>query len=210
MKARWTYTIAHRSTMSYEQEMRYGLQPIQFPIDRYTKNIINSDSLKKYYSSCFAFRDLEVLYQTSKMYFTTDTFPVYKQITESINTSTTEALSYYEPVEINNLGWINCDRFYNVPTCDSTTFVFENNIKINSYKIYYKFKNRNSVMAENIFMPLSNNLNFFLKLPINETIEIIVFAASNNIIYTSNQVVTLQRKNKIIMQLKESNVKVVT
>ncbi len=204
MKSRWAYTIANRHRLTYHQEIRYGLQPIVFPMKRFMDNAINIDSVSRVVRNCFGNKLVGKDYtRLSYMYLVTDTFPVYKKREKTEVFENEDVLSYFEPVEIEQLGWINVDKFYNVATCDSTMLVFNNGIMLDNYKVYYKFKNINSVLAESNYNVKKTSLIATTKLPLQEAVEVIVVGTINNKIYTGKATLQVQRKNKVAIALQQ-------
>jgi hypothetical protein len=89
-------------------------------------------------------------------------------------------LSYYTPVEIKNLGWINCDRFYNKPSNGTIECNFDSSNNFKFVTVYLIFKNINSLLKENIDRKLVNgNIELYNKLPTGESIKLIAIAKQN-------------------------------
>jgi hypothetical protein len=204
MKARWAYTIANRHVLTHKQEMAYGLRPIEFPFHRYKQNIVKNTTT---YFGCHTYRNIGTLYATSTMYMIEDTFPVYKEVitTRKVEGDKKNKLDYYEPIETYTLGWINVDKFYNVPMCDSTMLVF-NNAKMSQCKVYYKFTELNSLLAESIQFKKTDKETSYtssINLPKNESIEIIVIGVQNGKIVQGRKKITSKKENRIAIQLQE-------
>ncbi len=106
---------------------------------------------------------------------------------------------------ISDLGWINCDRFYDLPTTQrAELFVaLENIMQDADYQptLYAIFKNLNAVM------PLIRHSDdkFYLKgLPMDEDIEILALWHDQEKIFYQKQSLSLGKKNNITMHLQST------
>ncbi len=201
-KARCAYTIANRSKLTYKQEMAYILQPIVFPSKRFYSLASRYDS----FAGCIMSNSGAAI--TSKMYFVTDTFPVYKEmdvkIVREVNKAE-ETLNYYEPMEINSLGWINCDKFNDAPISNRTEFMLKNTESLTMCRIYYKFKKMNSVLAEQLYLKNEPKKQFTstLRLTIGEAVEVIIVGVKKGKVFIDKKSQVVANDNKWVVDLKQ-------
>jgi hypothetical protein len=89
-------------------------------------------------------------------------------------------VSYYEPVELEQLGWINCDRFYNYP--DGITPEYTIDIKgtvPSEIGVYVICKNINGVMSNKISTNGQSKKVIRQQLPLNSEVEFLVYSKIN-------------------------------
>jgi hypothetical protein len=201
-KARCAYTIANRNTMSYKQEMAYILKPIEFPKKRFDSFISKNVA----FAGCFM--NSNSIPITSAIYWVTDTFPIYKETkTDITNNETKEQkiINYYEPMEINSLGWINCDRFYNVPISMNTEFQLKNGEALTMCRVYYKFKKLNSVLAEQLVFKNKTATQFKagISLPIGEEVEVIILGVRKGKVIMDKKTTIIGNENKWTVNFKD-------
>jgi hypothetical protein len=116
---------------------------------------------------------------------------------------------YYNPsnyiFSISNLGWINCDRFYNAPStttinisCNGVTITDNTNIKV-----YTIFKSINSVMQA----WCSNTLGEYTvsNLPVGEPVSIVAFYLKDGKEYVGITNVTISANLSTTLQLTEAS-----
>ncbi len=199
MTARWNYTIGNRKWMNRKQEIAYGLRPVDFPYSRFKRGIVLGDTSSKKitvdYKTVSGFYCGNSQEALSKMYMKNDTVPVFKDTVYSYYVNGDEAVyDLFEENEINQLGWINIDKFYDTPLCDSTTI--DINTDLQSYKTYFKFLNRNSVLIEtNAKGVFSNEIMSNQKLPIGEQVEVLIVGIKNKVVYSNKQVFVVKKRN---------------
>jgi hypothetical protein len=90
-------------------------------------------------------------------------------------------ISYYEPVELEQLGWINCDRFYNYP--DGTVPEYTLDIKGDvppMVGVYMIYKNINGVMGTKALTGGKNTITILQQLPLNAPVEFLVYSKVKN------------------------------
>jgi hypothetical protein len=90
-------------------------------------------------------------------------------------------VSYYEPVELEQLGWINCDRFYDYP--DGTVPQYTLDIKGDvppMVGVYMIYKNINGVMGTKAVTGGKNVITILQQLPLNAEVELLVYSKINN------------------------------
>lgn len=106
----------------------------------------------------------------------------------------------YKVMQLNKLGWINCDEFYNRAT-ESFVINYENKDELTFVKSYILFKNINSVM--DLFTDSNTKLSNAIHLPINQKIKIVSFSFKNDKFYFGEKEVTLIKDKLIEITFKE-------
>ena len=108
--------------------------------------------------------------------------------------------NFYKTMNINKLGWINCDAFYNQVT-ENFKIVYnsENDLTFTNPDI--TFKDINSVM--NLNASKHSSLSNDTKLPLNQKVKIISFSCKDDKFYAATQEVTITKNGKLKMTLKE-------
>jgi hypothetical protein len=200
MKTRWAYTIANRDKLTYQQEINYGLKPIDFPYNRFNKYklLVHTDTFK--ISQLCNLQLPPGLMVASYMYTFHDTVPVYKDSSYiEMVTDYTTAYQTYEEMNLQNLGWINIDKFYNEPLCDSTTFTL--NIKLENCKIYYKVLDVNSVLSETKSNIAGVHFSAIQKLPLGKKIEIIILGIKENAFFNARKTIVVNKRNEIFLDV---------
>lgn len=108
---------------------------------------------------------------------------------------------WYDPsnyiLTINQLGWINCDRFYNVP--NTTITINTNATSTDNLRAYLVFKNINSVAAAYAY---SGSLNAY-GCPIGEVVTLVVFDYKDGKEYFGQQEVTITSSGTYTVNLTE-------
>lgn len=125
------------------------------------------------------------------------------RVTEVLDTITGKKMkevytNYYNPVEIKNLGWINCDRFYNSPGKSEIRCEFDSSLNVTSAAIYVIFKNINSMLKETVIK--SNDMapgKLKNQYPVGESVTIIGVTNVGGKFYESKQELVLQ-SNELI------------
>jgi hypothetical protein len=86
-------------------------------------------------------------------------------------------ISYYEPVELDQLGWINCDRFYNYPEGVVPEYTIDINGTVPSeIGVYIICKNINGVMSNKILTDGQSKNIIRQQLPLNTEVEFLVYS----------------------------------
>ena len=130
-----------------------------------------------------------------KQYVSTKTIPVESntaalqtvELKDSISGKKIKKLEvvYYEPTEIQNLGWINCDRFYNAPNKVPVECEFDSSLISPSATIYVIFKNINSILSENIWAEnRGGTIRLASQLPAGEPVNIIAITNQKGKLYS--------------------------
>ena len=109
----------------------------------------------------------------------------------------TELLERYV-VTSSNLGWINCDRFYEMPPDQKTELQLANTTS--EEKHYLVFKNIKSVMGPNRYQGIS-----FKNIPKNKEATVIGIKVVNNVAYLAKQDVTTGSIKKLELKYEKTS-----
>lgn len=112
----------------------------------------------------------------------------------------------YKAIELKQFGWINCDRFYEVPNKTNLQFSFRQSDSIVSANVYLVFKDINSVMQCSYFSFNNNEYNRrFEDIPVGSKIQLIVFSIKNGKTYTHKSDLTIKPNQTVQLTLKETS-----
>lgn len=112
----------------------------------------------------------------------------------------------YKAIQLNQLGWINCDRFYEIPNKTDLLFTFDDKDSIISANIYLVFKDINSVMQTSYFSFADKEFNSgFQNIPIGAKTQLIAFSIKNGKTYTYKADLILKANETIQLTLKETD-----
>ncbi len=115
------------------------------------------------------------------------------------------AENIYKAIQLNQFGWINCDRFYDIPNKTDLLFTFTDKDSIVSANIYLVFKDINSVMQTCYFNFADREFNSgFQNIPIGAKTQLIAFSIKNGKTYTYKSELTLKANETIQLTLKET------
>ena len=117
------------------------------------------------------------------------------------NSLTGQLQKYYSPTAVTQLGWINCDRFYESPL--DTDIQCELPITINQPQIQYFliYKSFNGLM--NGTMERGSNSKYLLpKLPAGEQVMLIAFAKSNGQLFQCKEEFVVQKNKTVQLNFK--------
>ena len=108
---------------------------------------------------------------------------------------------YYAASDIKNLGWINCDRFYQYQ--QQTEVELELPIAFNNSNINYFiiFKSFNGLMNGKL-IPDEDSKIILKKMPVGEKITLLAFTKSQGVIYQSKEDFKIEKNKKISPQFK--------
>lgn len=112
----------------------------------------------------------------------------------------------YESIKINQLGWINCDRFYQIPPdCKTDLIIAMDNqsIDVPAAKAFLVFKKINSVLSYNYFADKDNIR--FNNIPVGEDVKLIIYTAEKGNVYIHSSGFTLKKDETLTIALKKSN-----
>lgn len=90
-------------------------------------------------------------------------------------------VKYYDPVEVKNVGWFNCDHFYEAP--NGITPLYTLNIQgtvPDNVGVYLIFKDMNSMLLQKACTFGKNTVAIKQALPLNSTIEFLVYSKIDN------------------------------
>jgi hypothetical protein len=104
-----------------------------------------------------------------------------KGIKITIPGKVTVSAQYYDPVEITDLGWLNCDHFYNSPegVAPLYTLYIKDSIPAN-IGVYMIFRDINSMLQQKINTGGKNMITINQPLPLNSTVEFLIYSKRNN------------------------------
>ena len=112
----------------------------------------------------------------------------------------------YESMQIQNFGWINCDRFLDSPEPKSDLQFFVQNDSIKHARLYLVFEDLNSIMTKTYYNKMSNAV-LFQNIPVGTEVELVALAYTNNSIYMYNQSLTVEEELKMKIDFQKSSEK---
>lgn len=118
------------------------------------------------------------------------------------------AINYelYKAIEVKQLGWINCDRFYDFPNKTNLQYAFSDKDSVVSAYVFLVFKDINSVMQCSYYSFENKKYNsVFQNIPVAAKTQIIAFSIKKNKIYTFKSDLTIKANESIQLTLKETN-----
>jgi len=101
---------------------------------------------------------------------------------------------YYDPVEITNLGYLNCDHYYDAP--EGITPQYTLNIQgtvPDNIGIYMIFRNINSMLLQKVNTDGKNMISLKQALPLNSKIEFLVYSKIDNQFVQCKQTVSVTK-----------------
>lgn len=112
----------------------------------------------------------------------------------------------YEAIQLSQLGWINCDIFYENPNKTDLLFTFNPKDSIICANIYLVFKDINSLMQEDYinFTDLEYNSGF-KNIPIGSKTRLIAFSIKDGKTYTFQSDLIIKKSETVQMTLKETD-----
>ncbi len=114
--------------------------------------------------------------------------------------------SVYEAIQLNKLGWINCDRFASVKNKTKMTCIFNTKDRIETAKLYLVFKEINSVMSINYFLNENNeHPPCFDNIPVGEKVKLIAFYFKKGKTFSFKSDLTIAMTDTVNIIFKESN-----
>lgn len=112
----------------------------------------------------------------------------------------------YKAIQLNQFGWINCDRFYDIQDKTDLLFTFNDKDSMISANIYLVFKDINSVMQTCYFSFGDREFNSgFQNIPIGAKTQLIAFSIKNGKTYTYKSDLTIKANETIHLTLKETD-----
>ena len=111
----------------------------------------------------------------------------------------------YKATEIKKLGWINCDRFYELKDKTNLTLSFNKSDNIQSAVLFLVFKDINSVM-KNYYIKSDNTVSSVFKdVPVGQKVKLISITTKKIEILTFQSEIMIETKKTIIINHKKSN-----
>ncbi len=112
----------------------------------------------------------------------------------------------YAAMEIQNLGWINCDRFYMVQDKTDVSVKFTNDDPIAFASIYLVFDNMNSVIQTHYGATTNGVSNpGFPNIPIGSKVRVVAFSLKDNKMMAASFEHIIKRDETITISLKETS-----
>jgi hypothetical protein len=112
----------------------------------------------------------------------------------------------YQSVELKQLGWINCDRFYDVKNRTNLHYAFTEKDSFTCVNVYLVFKDMNSLMQDSYFKSDDNYFyRGFLNIPTGAKTKLIAFSVKNGKTYTYQSDVIITPDATIELTLEETN-----
>lgn len=111
----------------------------------------------------------------------------------------------YKTMELNQFGWINCDKFYNVQNKTNLNYSFADKESISNALVYLVFKDINSVI-QNCYNSEYKNEDHtrFQNVPSGSRVRLIAFSIKNGKTYTHTSDFTIKENETIQLNLKET------
>lgn len=110
----------------------------------------------------------------------------------------------YAAMEIQNLGWINCDRFYNIPDKTNISIKCNNTEPVPYASIYLIFDDINSIVQTHYGKTLSETSNpGFENIPVGAKARLVAFALKGDKMMAYETPITVKRNDQIALLLKE-------
>ncbi len=107
----------------------------------------------------------------------------------------------YQAVELSQLGWINCDRFYNNPAPKTTLHLLVNNDSITSARAYAIFKDFNGMMTTHYSRAYPDTMSFE-GLPVGQSLQVVALSAKGKTALMFEQEIQLQPYQMIKLDFK--------
>lgn len=129
-----------------------------------------------------------------------------KKVIEEQKKNSVIADKVYKAVELKQFGWINCDRFYNIPNVTKLQYAFSEKDSIVSANVYLIFKDINSVMKSCYFSFKDKEYNSgFENIPVGAKTQIIAFSIKNGKTYAYKSELTIKVNETVQLTLSETN-----
>lgn len=106
------------------------------------------------------------------------------------NTLEGKLQAYYAPSGVRNLGWINCDRFYQSPQLIETPVDIPYTFNDPSIQYFLIYKSINGLMSGRL-VKNSNQQYVLTNLPSGEAVTIVAFTKQNGVIYNCKEDFTI-------------------
>lgn len=110
----------------------------------------------------------------------------------------------YKAVEINQFGWINCDRFFEIPNKTNLQLAFNPKDSIVSAYAYLVFEDIKSVLQYPYFVMGDKTFNSgFNSIPVGSKTKLIVFSLKNGKIFSHKSDLTIEHNELIQLTMNE-------
>jgi hypothetical protein len=112
----------------------------------------------------------------------------------------------YAAMEIQSLGWVNCDRFYTIPNKTNVSFKFDPRDKIVFASIYLIFDDINSI-AQTYYGAMENgSANPGLQdMPVGAKVRLVAFSLKDNKMMAHSSKLTISKNETISIVMKETS-----
>lgn len=112
----------------------------------------------------------------------------------------------YAAMEIQSLGWINCDRFYTIPNKTNVSFKFDPHDGIVFASIYLIFDDINSV-AQTYYGAMENgSTNPGLQdMPVGAKVRLVAFSLKDNKMMAHSSKLTISKNETVSISMKETS-----
>jgi hypothetical protein len=108
----------------------------------------------------------------------------------------------YDEIGLSKLGWINCDRFWEVENTTELYASFNPQDSIKIANVYLVFKDINSVIQANYYSDKSPQ---FENMPIGYKARLIAYTVKNEKVFAYSTHLTITKGQKLTLNLKEIN-----
>jgi hypothetical protein len=116
----------------------------------------------------------------------------------------------YKAIQLQQLGWINCDRFLDFKEKTNLQFTFNKKDSIISAKVYLVFEGINSLMENHYFSFNGECLDdIFRAIPVDAKVRLIAISVKNGKTLIHKSFLKIRPNETITLSLKESNKKTV-
>ncbi len=118
----------------------------------------------------------------------------------------TVVTTYYTPVRIMEMGWLNCDRRYKPykkSECSEIYCQFDDALFSPAVNVCVIFKRINAMQQECIYEYEGNNIKLKNQYPIGEPVKIIAYAGVKDKMYIYSEELTLAKNEKIKLKFSE-------
>lgn len=129
-----------------------------------------------------------------------------KKIEEQKKNSALTDKVVYKAVKLKQFGWINCDRFYDIPNKTNLQYVFSAKDSIVSANVYLVFKDINSVMQSGYFSFRDKEYNSgFQNIPVGAKTQLIAFTIKNGKTYAYKSDLIIKANETVQLTVKETS-----
>jgi hypothetical protein len=135
-----------------------------------------------------------------------DTLPKRKpkQLTEKEKQVTEAYKKVYAAMEIQSLGWINCDRFYNIP--DKTRLSIKLDEHVPFASIYLIFDDINSIIQTHYGATQNGTSNpGFEDVPVGAKARLVAFSLKDEKMMAFSSPITIKKNETVTVSLKEAS-----